>query len=60
MPEQIIQKRLYYLEYAPPSYKDAIAGDGATGWDWVIWSFEQARKGIPECQIAPQRVWDHQ
>lgn len=26
-----------------PDFKDAIGGDGATGWDWVIWSFEKAR-----------------
>jgi len=30
--------------HAKPSYKDAIGGDGSTGWDWVIWSFEEARK----------------
>lgn len=29
--------------HAPPCYKDAIGGDGETGWDWVIWSYEQAR-----------------
>ena len=28
----------------PPSYKDAIGGDGSTGWDWVIWCFEKARQ----------------
>jgi endo-1,4-beta-xylanase len=26
-----------------PSFKNAIGGDGATGWDWVIWSFQKAR-----------------
>jgi endo-1,4-beta-xylanase len=30
--------------HAKPLYKDVIGGDGTTGWDWVIWSFEQARK----------------
>lgn len=34
--------------HAPPSYKDAIGGDGETGWDWVIWSFERARAYFPE------------
>lgn len=29
--------------HAMPSYKDAIGGEGSTGWDWVIWSFQQAR-----------------
>lgn len=37
--------------HAPPSYKDAIGGDGATGWDWVIWSFEQARQAFPNAQL---------
>jgi endo-1,4-beta-xylanase len=27
-----------------PSYKNALGGDGKTGWDWVITSFELARK----------------
>jgi len=30
--------------HAPPSYKDALGGDGATGWDWVIKAFELARQ----------------
>ncbi|MCI0515466.1 endo-1,4-beta-xylanase [candidate division KSB1 bacterium] len=30
--------------HAPPVYKDALGGDGKTGWDWVIKSFELARK----------------
>lgn len=29
---------------APPSYKDALGGDGETGWDWVITAFELARQ----------------
>ena len=33
--------------HAPPSYKDALGGDGETGWDWVIWSFEEARRCFP-------------
>ncbi len=28
----------------PPPYKDALGGDGSTGWDWVIWVFEKARQ----------------
>jgi endo-1,4-beta-xylanase len=27
-----------------PSYKNALGGDGATGWDWVIKAFELARQ----------------
>ena len=30
--------------HAPPSYKNALGGDGITGWDWVIKSFELARQ----------------
>jgi len=30
--------------HAPPSYKDALGGDGATGWDWVITAFQLARQ----------------
>ena len=30
-----------------PSFADAIGGDGSTGWDWVIWSFEKARQYMP-------------
>jgi endo-1,4-beta-xylanase len=30
--------------HAKPSYKDAIGGDGSTGWDWVIWAFETAKQ----------------
>ena len=28
----------------PPSYKNALGGDGETGWDWVIKAFELARQ----------------
>ena len=34
----------------PPYYK-AIGGEGKTGWDWVIWSFEQARKAFPHAKL---------
>ncbi len=34
----------------PPYYK-AIGGRGQTGWDWVIWSFEQARKYFPRSKL---------
>lgn len=36
----------------PPSYKDAIGGDGITGWDWVIWSFQKARKYCPNSKLV--------
>lgn len=30
--------------HAPASYRNALGGSGATDWDWVIRSFEEARK----------------
>jgi len=33
---------------AQPSYKDALGGNGETGWDWVIWAFEKARQYFPD------------
>jgi endo-1,4-beta-xylanase len=30
-----------------PTYKNALGGDGQTGWDWVITAFEMARKYCP-------------
>lgn len=30
--------------HAEPSYKNALGGNGKTGWDWVVTSFELARK----------------
>ena len=35
----------------PPCYKDAIGGDGDTGWDWVIWSYEKARQYMPNAKL---------
>ncbi len=32
-------------------YKEALGGDGETGWDWVIKSFELARKYIPDAML---------
>jgi endo-1,4-beta-xylanase len=37
--------------HAPSSMKDAIGGDGATGWDWVIWSFRKARELFPNSKL---------
>lgn len=33
--------------HAKPAFHNAIGGDGQTGWDWVIWSFQQARQAFP-------------
>jgi len=30
------------------NYKEALGGNGATGWDWVIKAFEMAREIFPE------------
>jgi GH35 family endo-1,4-beta-xylanase len=30
--------------HAPPSYRNALGGNGSTGWDWIVWSFQEARK----------------
>lgn len=37
--------------HAPPSYKNALGGDGATGWDWVIKAFELARQYWPNTKL---------
>jgi len=33
------------------NYKDALGGDGKTGYDWVIKSFELARKNMPNSKL---------
>ncbi|HEY3405485.1 MAG TPA: endo-1,4-beta-xylanase [Ohtaekwangia sp.] len=37
--------------HAKPSYRQALGGDGVTGWDWVIWSFETAREHCPNAKL---------
>lgn len=37
--------------HAKPSYRNAIGGDGSTGWDWVIWSFQEARRAFPNAKL---------
>lgn len=37
--------------HAPPTYKNAIGGNGTTGWDWVIWAFEKARQYCPKAKL---------
>lgn len=36
---------------APPPYKEALGGDGVTGWDWMITAFELARKYFPRSKL---------
>ena len=33
------------------NYKNALGGDGATGYDWIITAFELARKYIPQAKL---------
>lgn len=35
----------------PPDYADALGGAGATGYDWVIRTFEMAREHCPGAQL---------
>ena len=37
--------------HAPASYRNALGGSGSTGWDWVVWSFEQARLAFPNSKL---------
>ncbi|MBP7507844.1 MAG: endo-1,4-beta-xylanase [Prolixibacteraceae bacterium] len=34
------------------NYKNALGGNGTTGWDWVIKSFELARKYFPNSKLV--------
>jgi endo-1,4-beta-xylanase len=37
--------------HAVPAYSAALGGSGVTGWDWVIKSFELARKYFPKSEL---------
>lgn len=37
--------------HAPPAYAEALGGAGATGWDWVVTSFEMARSYFPKAEL---------
>ena len=39
------------LHIPPKQYKKALGGDGKTGWDWVVWSFETARRHAPKAVL---------
>jgi GH35 family endo-1,4-beta-xylanase len=34
-------------DHATPSFKNALGGSGSSGHDWIIWSFETARRYCP-------------
>lgn len=37
--------------HAPPSYAAALGGQGITGWDWIVWAFETARKYCSKAKL---------
>jgi endo-1,4-beta-xylanase len=37
--------------HSPASFRNAIGGNGSTGWDWIVWSFEQARQAFPNSKL---------
>jgi len=37
--------------HVTPSFKDALGGNGSTGWDWIVWSFEKARQYCPKAKL---------
>ena len=37
-----------YPSHAPPPFKNALGGDGTTGYDWIIKSFQMARQRWPK------------
>jgi endo-1,4-beta-xylanase len=34
-----------------PSWKTALGGAGETGYDWIVWSFQMARKYCPNAKL---------
>nr|BAF57348.1 putative glycosyl hydrolase family10 [uncultured symbiotic protist of Hodotermopsis sjoestedti] len=37
--------------HAPSSIRNAIGGDGSTGWDWIVYSFKAARAAFPSAKL---------
>jgi len=37
--------------HAPATFREALGGDGETGWDWVIKSYEMAREYFPNAEL---------
>jgi endo-1,4-beta-xylanase len=37
--------------HAPSSIRQALGGDGVSGWDWVVWSFRKAREYFPNAKL---------
>nr|BAF57477.1 putative glycosyl hydrolase family10 [uncultured symbiotic protist of Cryptocercus punctulatus] len=37
--------------HAPSSIRNAIGGSGSTGWDWIVWAFQEARNKFPSAKL---------
>jgi endo-1,4-beta-xylanase len=37
--------------HTTPPYANAIGGGGSTGWDWIVWTFQQARTAFPNSKL---------
>lgn len=37
--------------HAPSNIREALGGNGATGWDWIVWSFQKAREYFPNAKL---------
>lgn len=37
--------------HQPSNIRQAIGGDGTTGWDWIVWSFRKARQLFPNSKL---------
>nr|BAF57476.1 putative glycosyl hydrolase family10 [uncultured symbiotic protist of Cryptocercus punctulatus] len=37
--------------HAPASYREALGGSGSTGWDWIVWSFTEAKRAFPGAKL---------
>lgn len=37
--------------HGKPAYANALGGDGATGWDWVVWAFNYTRPRMSNTKL---------
>lgn len=38
-------------DHRPPTFLQALGGAGSTGYDWIIWSFETAKRYCPNAKL---------
>lgn len=38
-------------DHRPPTFRQALGGAGSTGYDWIIWSFETAKRYCPNAKL---------